>query len=374
MVAREARIDIIRGFSILVILINHLSQVVEFGGIHRWEIPTPTQFGYSTAAELFVMMSGYMVGLVYMARPHPVRAIWNRAATLWRYNAVLLAAIVPIALFMSADVRAFWRLDGFFAAPFAATFRFLTLQDAPRLLDILQLYMKLMLVAPLAILLHRRRPGALIPLSVGLYVLAQILTIRHVSGSPTANADGWLDLLSWQMLFFVPMALGVRRVHERLFRWLDGNRRVFAILAALFIACAIAKACEEAGLWTRPDWLTGRYGLHILRLSHAVLMLMLYASALALAGRFVARWPLSAVGAIGRHSLKCFAAGVIATYALGTAWERVGGGYAAYYLLAALGVALTFAVARRLESQRHARRTQFAGNVGFSVPRLGQAL
>jgi len=32
-------------------------------------IPTPTRFGYSTAAGLFVMMSGDMVGLVYPGRP-----------------------------------------------------------------------------------------------------------------------------------------------------------------------------------------------------------------------------------------------------------------------------------------------------------------
>jgi len=374
MVTREARIDIIRGFSILVILINHLSQVVEFGGIRRWEIPTPTQYGYSTAAELFVMMSGYMVGLVYMARPHPVRAIWRRAATLWRYNAVLLALILPLGLLMSPDVRAFWRLGGFFAAPVAATFRFLTVQDAPRLLDILQLYMKLMLVAPVAMLLHRRYPGSVVPASVGLYLLAQVLTFRHVSGSPTANADGWLDLMSWQMLFFVPMELGVRRAHERLFRWLEGNRGAFMMLAALFIACAIAKLCEGTGLWSRPDWLTGRYGLHMLRVGHAVLVLMLYASALTLAARFLERWPLNAIGAVGRHSLKCFAAGVIATYVLGTLWEHVGGGYAAYYLLAASGVALTFVVAARLESRRRRIRGRSAGNVGFSVPRLDPAL
>lgn len=358
MIAREPRIDIVRGFSILVILLNHLTQVVQFGGLTGWAIPTPTQFGYSSAAELFVMMSGYMVGLVYMRRPGPMRAVWRRAATLWTYNAALLAIVSPLAVIMSPDIQAFWRLDGFATAPVAAIFRFLTLQDAPRLLDILQLYMKLMLAAPIAIWLHGRHPRLLIPASIGLYLIAQIAAIRHVSASPAANTDGLLDLLSWQMLFFVPMALGVRRMHERLFRWLDGNRAAFGLFVGLFLACALAMHCETIGIGRRPDWLTGRYGLHLLRVAHAVLVLLLYASALTLAGRFVQRWPLGAIGAIGRHSLTCFAAGVVATYGLGTLWSHVGGGYIAYCLLAALGVALTFAVAGGLEARKHGRRRQ----------------
>jgi hypothetical protein len=374
MVAREARIDIIRGFSILVILINHLTQVVEFGGLSAWTIPTPTQFGYSTAAELFVMMSGYMVGLVYMARPGPVQAIWRRAGTLWTYNAVLLATVLPLALFMPPDVRAFWRLDTFVAAPVAATFRFLTLQDAPRLLDILQLYIRMMLIAPAAMWLCRRWPAALIPISVAIYLVAQVLTIRHLAGSPDATPDGILDLLSWQVLFFVPMALGVRRVHERLFRWLAGNGAALAVFVALFLACAFIQHAQTDGKLAEPLWFTARYGLHLLRLSHAILVLFLYASALTLAGGLVQRWPFSAIGAVGRHSLNCFVAGVVATYALGTLWERIGGGHAAYYLLTVLGVALTFAVAGQLEARRRIRRYQSSGNVGYPVRRLGQAL
>lgn len=372
MTTREPRIDIIRGFSILIILINHLTQVVEFGKLSGWMIPTPTRYGYSTAAELFVIMSGYMVGLVYLQRPRPIRAIWRRAGKLWTYNLALFALILPLAMFMLREDRVFWHLQGYVSAPATATLRFLTFQDAPRLLDILQTYMKLMLVAPVAILLHKRSPAWTIALSVGLYAAAEIWTFRHLAASPTATSNDVAGLLTWQMLFFVPMALGAMRVHVPLFRWLEGNWAMLALFLLLFTVGAAAKEAQMDGLLAQPEWLDGRYGLQPLRVAHAVLVLLLYASALTVAGRALQRWPFRAIGGVGRHSLDCFGAGVFATYVLGTLWQRTGGGYPEYYLFAAIGVAFTVALAFWLEA-RKARRTRDRGVQRELRPQLSGA-
>lgn len=349
MTAREPRIDILRGCAILVILVNHITQVVEFGGLRGGMIPTPTRYGYSTAAELFVILSGYMVGLVYLARPHAGRAILRRAAKLWVYDVALLTAVLPLLLVMPSDEAAFWHLDSFMIDPLAATTRFLTLQAAPRLLDVLQLYIRLMLVAPIAILIHRRSPRAAIAISVALYLVAQLLTFQLLAAAPDATRSTALDLLAWQLLFFVPMALGARKAHVRLFAWLDANWTALVLLLLLFVAAAIVKQLQADALLTEPEWFKGRYGLNLLRLSHAVLVLLLYASALTLARRHLERQPFRAVATIGRHSLACFAVGVIVTYGLGTLWNRVGGGHATYYLFVATGIAITLALAYRLE-------------------------
>lgn len=346
--AREPRIDIVRGFAILTILINHLTQVVEDDGLSGWMIATPTRYGYSTAAELFVAMSGYMVGLVYLSRPAPIRAILKRAGTLWVYNAVLLVLVVPLIAIMTPRELAFWRLADFLTKPFREVTGFLLLGDAPRLLDILQLYIKLMLVAPVAIWIHRVAPKWLIPLSLLVFVVAQALIIARISGKPDAGRGPWLDLLSWQMMFFVPMALGARRVHVRLFAWLEGNWAALAVLVALYAAGAVAKVMAVP----EPLWFTGPYGLTLLRVAHSLLVLLLYASALTLALRWLEREPFRAIGAVGRHSLDCFAAGVLFTYALGTLWEWVGGGHLAYYLCAATGIGLTVALAEFREWRR----------------------
>ncbi len=350
-VPREGRIDVLRGCALVTILINHLSQVAESGGLTTWLIPTPTRYGYSTAAELFVIMSGYMVGLVYLSRPHPMRAVWRRAGRLWLYNLALLALIVPLALSMTPAELKFWGFARFLSEPIPAVIRFLTLQQAPRLLDVLLLYIILMLIAPVAIAIHRRSPRLLIAASIALYLLAQVLTIRHVSGSPTANDDGWLKLMSWQLLFFVPMALGARRVHGPLFEWLKANRWALLALTSLFALGVVAKIAQVP----QPEWLSGRYGLHLLRLSHAVLVLLLYAAILAAAGPWLRTAPVRALGAIGRHSLDCFAAGVVLTYALGILWDRIGGGRTAYYASVGIAILLTVALAKQRDRRRSAR-------------------
>lgn len=333
---REARIDIVRGIAILVILVNHLSQVAELGGIKSGLIPTPTRYGWSTAAELFVMLSGYMVGLVYLRRPGPSRAVWRRAGRLWLYDLALLACVLPLVTVMPAEELAFWRLEPFAADPRAAAMRFAALMSAPRLLDILQLYIVLMLAAPIAIAVQRRSNAALIVLSVSIWAVAQFWTIHLVAAG--GIKDGLPDRLAWQMLFFVPMALGSIRVHERLLDGLDRHRWVVLPLLALFVVAAFAKGGE-------PAMLDPRHGLTILRVGHAVLVLLLYLSLLTLAGGWTRRQPLVAFAMIGRHSLDCFAAGVLLTYALGTLWLRSDGSYSGYLLAVAAGIAITIALA-----------------------------
>ncbi len=342
----------VRGIAILTIVINHLGQVVEHGGLTRGLIPTPTRYGYSTAAELFVFLSGYMVGLVYLSRPRPMRAILHRAWTLWLYYLALLAIVLPLAAAMTSAELDFWHLDTFLNEPVRAAFEFLTLQRAPRLLDILQLYIILMLTAPIAIAIHQRWPRAMVAISVSLYVIAQVLVFLRVSADPDATDDGLLKLLSWQALFFVPMALGAARAHLPLFRWLEGRWLPFVVLAALLIATGVARYLQDIGTLARPDWPQPRHGLHPLRLGHALVVLLFYASVLTLARRYLDIAPMRAIAAVGRHSLDCFVFGVVATYALGWLWSRAGGGPGVYYLLAALAVVATLIVARQRDGAK----------------------
>ncbi|PCD03454.1 hypothetical protein COC42_03470 [Sphingomonas spermidinifaciens] len=342
---REPRIVIVRGVAIFVILVNHLSQVAELGGIRSGLIPTPTRFGWSTAAELFVMLSGYMVGLVYLRRPRPALAVWKRAGRLWVYDLVLLALVAPLIAIMPPAEIAFWGLTGFAADPAAALLRFALLLSAPPLLDILQLYIVLMLATPIAIAVQRRSNALLIVLSIAIWAAAQLWTLKLVGAGGVK--DGLPDRLAWQMLFFVPMALGAMRVHLPLLAWLDRHRWVAAPLLALFVAGAVLRAKGMTPAIFEPP-----YGLTLLRVAHAVLVLLLYLSLLTLAGRWTQVQPLAAAAMVGRHSLDCFAGGVLLTYSLGTLWLRLEGGYAGYLLAVVLGVAATIALAAWRDRRR----------------------
>jgi hypothetical protein len=353
--AREARIDVIRGIAILVILINHLSQVAELGGVTIGLIPTPTRFGWSTAAELFVMLSGYMVGLVYLRRERPARIVWRRAGKLWIYNLALLAIVAPLVFVMTAEELRFWRLDALAESPFGAAFDLATLQAAPRLMDVLLLYIVLMLAAPIAIAVERRSWIALVAGSIAIYAAAQVVTIYRLETVTGATKDGLLDRLSWQMLFFVPMALGARNFHQRVFAWLEGQRGVFAILLLAVVAAAFVYRGQTAGVLATPRWLEARFGLTVLRVGHALLILAFYASAFTLARGWLDRQPLRSVAVVGRHSLDCFAIGVLLTYGLGTAWLHWSGTLGGYYLMVLLAAALTVALGYRRERGRTTR-------------------
>ena len=63
---RDLRIDLLRGISLIVIFIDHLSDTaLSLGGTHFY-FPTLRNFGFCSAAEFFVFFSGYVFGIVYI--------------------------------------------------------------------------------------------------------------------------------------------------------------------------------------------------------------------------------------------------------------------------------------------------------------------
>lgn len=69
MVGRDSRIDFIRGYAMITICVNHVTWLLEKAGYNESRFPTLTHYGYSSAAEIFIFMSGCMVGMVYLNKP-----------------------------------------------------------------------------------------------------------------------------------------------------------------------------------------------------------------------------------------------------------------------------------------------------------------
>ena len=55
---RLLAIDFFRGWALIVIFINHIPS-------NEWMLCTPSRFGFSDAAEIFVFLSGYAAALSY---------------------------------------------------------------------------------------------------------------------------------------------------------------------------------------------------------------------------------------------------------------------------------------------------------------------
>lgn len=308
---REPRIDIVRGIAIVTILLNHFAMAYRATGFSGWTVPTPTQLGYSSAATIFVALSGYMVGLVYLRRAAPGRAVLRRAAELYLVNVAVFLIVLPAAPFVDPARDRFWFMQGLIADPLHGIWRFLTLRDAPAFLDVLQLYVVLLAMTPLAIALMRRSRWLLAGCSLALWAAIQLWPFVMPAGSPVPVIGRGMNALAWQMAFFLPMIAGAARLHEPLFAWF--SRRPLALLPLLgaLVAAAIVHSIDP--LFAPPRIhlaLTSRPVHGPIWTAHALLLLVAYLAVLAWATPWLKALPFRLLASLGRNSLAVYAASI----------------------------------------------------------------
>lgn len=148
---RDTRIDTIRGFAMVTIIINHLSVMIGRLGLQGPQIPTATTVSISSAAEIFVALSGYMVGMVYVNKVNGSWLILRRAGKLYAWNIVLFAVATAFALMLNVPYNAALRLTPIVTEPVQAVAFFMLSAWGPFIVDILHLYIILLLVGSLAL-------------------------------------------------------------------------------------------------------------------------------------------------------------------------------------------------------------------------------
>lgn len=219
---RRWELDALRGLMLVLMACTHLPT--------RFSEPLGQPFGFVSAAEGFVMLSGYMAGLVYTARERrdggPVMraAFVRRAAKIYLCQAALLlflfsiVALLGVAFSQAAveNLMAFY-LD----QPLPALLGSLLLLYSPPLLDILPMYILFMLISPL-LLLHGLRHGwrGVMAASVLLWVGAQFEVGRWLyrqSVELTAlrvpyQETGAFHVLAWQFLWVLGLWMGSESV------------------------------------------------------------------------------------------------------------------------------------------------------------------
>jgi len=350
---REARIDIVRGLAMLVIAINHITVAFRMYGFEGRGIITPTDLGYSSSASLFVIMSGYMVGLVYVKKPKPSVAILLRARTLYGYNLVLIFAVTPFLLMMSNSEAASWGASFLLANSVTGLFKFLVLIKAPTLLDVLQMYVIFMIVTPLALWVYGKSPFVLAAASVMLWTLCQVATATRVI--EPAAVQWRFNPAAWQLLFFIPMILGAGRAHERIFYLLGKYKYLTLILALIAAAMGIAKVYHFEEIIPGSYLLSSKGNLGALRILHALVVLTLYCGLLMISPNVPNLAPMRALACLGRQTLRCYVASAWLTYALAFAWHRSDGGIISYYGAVFLAVFVAFCTAAIFDAKGTAK-------------------
>jgi hypothetical protein len=241
---RRWEIDWLRGFMLVMMFSTHLPS--------WFSNPFGQPFGYVSAAEGFVMLSGFMTGLVYSGRaekdgiPAMRRAFFNRALTVYICHAALLVFLFSLiaALGLSRDQPALTGLlEYYLRDPWAALPGALMLVYDPPLLDILPLYILLLFASPFIVAWSMNRGWTgIFAVSGMLWACAQFgfsemlyaklvrLTDLRVPFSET----GAFESYAWQFLWVLGLWMGASTANGTL-----KNRKPFPIqlvIAALLIA------------------------------------------------------------------------------------------------------------------------------------------
>ncbi|MBI4785433.1 MAG: OpgC domain-containing protein [Chloroflexi bacterium] len=228
---RDLRLDLLRGFAVFVMVVNH------FGGSSWLYLITGGNNFFTSGAEAFIFISGLVVGMVYggIALKQGIRAAQlkavQRAWTLYKLTVVLtlLFAIFSVAFQME------WAEELNITNPFLFALNIATLRQTMYLTDVPLLYTFLLLGAAGALwLLYKGYTKLLLTASLALWLAFQIAPAQvqvpwPVDGNTTFN------FAAWQLLFFIAMVIGYHR--EALIEKLSQMPRwpYFLFLGLLFV-------------------------------------------------------------------------------------------------------------------------------------------
>jgi hypothetical protein len=355
---RDTRLDVLRGLALITIFINHVPGQI-------FENLTTKNFGFSDAAEAFVLISGIAVGLAYGSRFQPgawletARKATKRAFTL--YLAHMITTFMTLAMFI-VGAWVFHRPGLLCEINILAILTDLK-AGIPSLLllghqigynNILPMYGSLMLMVPIILLLDARSPLLALAVSGSLWLLAGIYQIAP--HNLLIEGYWFLNPLSWQFLFTIGI---VGMMHVRRGGTLPSHPLLMTLAAGYVLLSFVwvvgqlwsfGNALAALGL---PPVLTGfdKTFLSLPRLLHVLALTYLVLN-IPVMSRILRRSEDNALVVLGRHSLNIFVAGTILAMAgqvllyINNRDQVVGP------IFVVLGVVVQFAYAYHLERKR----------------------
>jgi hypothetical protein len=264
--ARDLRIDWLRGLAMTCVVVNHsrLSSLLSWFSYQR--------FWVVTAAEVFVVLSGVVLGMVYGRRLNrdgllPVaKGLFRRAIFLYATFVAVTLSVLVLSL-LGVDTSSLTSVDGegvtWFLEPRAMTldvWRDVALMHrGPWTFEIIGLYVFLVL-ATLPCLVALRRVGWRLPLAASWAVYG----FYQFSPRPltAAGFETVFPILAWQLLLVHGIAIGYYR--EPIAQWVaqrSWGARSWSIrswglpAAAVFVAAAFMLFALSNPRADGPSWL-----------------------------------------------------------------------------------------------------------------------
>jgi hypothetical protein len=359
---RDPRIDFLRGVALLTIFIDHMPGNV-LGTL------TLRNFGFSDAAELFVLLSGFSSMLAYgriFDRDGPrvgLRRVAGRCLRIYTFQiGLLLTTLAMVQLWISwfglvpGKIRMLMHgAEGLSKA--------LALQAMPSNLNILPLYVLLLAMFPLLYVGIRRRPGRTMLASAGIWLAANLDPSFNLTN--LLDGGGWyFNPFAWQFLFAIGMLLAHGyTVHGRSIPRLEPLRAVSLAYLALVLLAA-APWTNWGFDWRVLDLDPDKTSLAPLRLINVLAFFYV----LMCSPRFarLVRWSwLGFVDLCGRHSLEVFSVGTAFSLFGRLTFRTFGMNVETQLLVNGIGFASMILVAWLLERPRRARAREPARTAGI---------
>lgn len=228
---RVIALDMLRGYALVSIMVNHMPISVMRG-------TTLPNFSIFDASEMFVLLSGFLVGLVWRTvearegRRMAQRRFARRAFEVWRamlIGALLMALLSAALLAWDRPHTAIWNQYAIWVLenPLGYLGTVATFWVQPNIIDVLAVYVILITLSLVVVPAMLRAPWAVAALSALLWwhapQLNAMIPNHRVENGFLFNPFGW------QMLFYTGVAMGLFR--ERLMAALWPWRHLLTVLA-----------------------------------------------------------------------------------------------------------------------------------------------
>ena len=319
---RDLRLDTLRGFLLVLITINHFGS----WSPDSWWITQVTwqPFGYVSAAEGFVFLSGFIFSIVsmrYCATPAELwRRSWRRAFDIYLHHLVLILGLA-VCFLLFPFYRSVWMgwLSPHHLTPGTSTVASMLLLHQPPYLDILPMYVLFVLCSPLVLLLFSQgRHGLVLAFSFLLWLLGQQVDLgaELTRAVFPGHCPGYFNILSWQLLYVLGLWGGDRYQRNAPLHLLARK----PVLASIFVAASLFFLSRHLIVLPEITFLIERSRLEWIRLANFLLL------AACVGGVFPKIAPhrhVSWLAFLGKHSLQVFSFQAVLLYLLAPATEQI---------------------------------------------------
>jgi hypothetical protein len=200
-------VDAIRGFCLVNIFVNHMT----VGLLNQ---ASPSNFGFSDSAEIFVFLSGLSTFLAFgkLDFRSAWLALWKRAAKLYIYNlGIIVASLVGLVLIAglvgrevmidAAQMKALGQVN-----PLVVAWHVVTLQQSVGYSMVLRLYTIQMLMAPVLVWLATKRWWWPLPPAAAIWAVAGHFHL--IAPDSLTGVHLTMTILPWTLMFACGLALG----------------------------------------------------------------------------------------------------------------------------------------------------------------------